>query len=721
MGKKGISIRRSLLRNLVLLILLTSGAILAVTVVAGKHAVEDLSRTLIEKAAEQTEKELEHFFGSVHGQVLIGREWAKSDMLDADHPLALNALFVPILEQNRQLSSMMVSESTGTGYLLLRDALNPHQWVNRVIHIKEGGNEAYKRYWNTQTGAVREETIPMNYDSRTRLWYKGSMKTVHGTKGKEVFWTKPVIFLTTKDPGITAGTHYTHPDGRSVVVAYDLLLLDIARLTTKRIRPSKNGTAFVLVEDKEKNELRVVGLPKDVRFSNDNEIKKELIVVPQTVADAAAHLPRADDFGIGPIAFAVKAWKESGMEGKGATFSFEGANGDWWAGMRPFDVGQNRFWIGVAVPERDFLGEVERQQEIVLGIALLALFAAIIMAIFLARGYGKPLEQLVLTSQRIRSLDLHLDSPVNSRLREINDLAHSQRELISAMQSFVRYVPLEVVRELVKRGAVAQIGGKTESLTILFTDVRGFTSISEKMTPQELAEHMAEYFEMMLGEIRMHGATVDKMVGDAIIAFWGAPKPDENHAEHALTSTLACRERLAEKNAEWEARGLPPMPTRFGIATGDVVVGNIGAATRLNYTVLGDTVNLAARLEGINKLYGTEILVSESVKDSVSEGFAWRRVDQVAVKGKSKAVNIYELLGREGQLPQGDARFAKKYEEALELFQEKEFNTAKSVALHLRSLRSDDASVLRLIACCEDFLENPPPEDWDGATRLNKK
>ncbi len=703
-----------------LLIVVTSGAILAVTVIAGQYAAEHLSRTLIDRAAQQTEKELDAFFATVHKQVIIGREWAHSGLLDADDHLALNKLFVPVLQRNPQMSSMMVSESTGTGYLLLRNALKHNEWMNRVVRIKPTGNEAYFRYWDQQTGAVRDKTVPTKYDSRKRGWYLGSLKTQAGQPGRDVFWTKPVIFKSTKDPGITAGAHVKVSEGLTLVVAFDLLLLDIARMTTKRIKPSANGTAFVLVEEKKAGELRVVGLPRDDRYRDDKAIKAALIVARQTQADAKARLPRAESFPVGPVAAAVKAWRAGGMKNR-AVFQFQNRGEDWWAEMRSYDVGQNRFWICVAVPEKDFLGEVKRQQLIVIGISLIALIGAIIMAFVLARRYARPLEQLVSTSQRIRNLDLDVDATVQSKLREINDLAHSQHELILAMQSFVRYVPLEVVRELVKQGEVAEIGGTTRALTLMFTDIRGFTSISEQMEPQDLAEHMAEYFELMLAELNARGATVDKFVGDAIVAFWGAPKPDPDHTRHAMQSALACVQALEKKNKEWEARGLPPMPTRFGLATGEVVVGNIGAASRLSYTVLGDRVNLAARLEGANKLYGTSVLVTSWVMAAAGEGFEWRRMGRVAVKGKIEAVDIFTLLGATGEVPEETLRFARDYEAALDLFQSGDFAAAREAARILDKQRPDDISVERLIESCETSLEEPPDSSWDGTVRLTTK
>lgn len=268
---------------------------------------------------------------------------------------------------------------------------------------------------------------------------------------------------------------------------------------------------------------------------------------------------------------------------------------------------------------------------------------------------------------------------------------------------------------------VASIGGETQTLTILFTDIQGFTEISEKMLPQDLAEHMKEYFDLMLNELKTVGATVDKFVGDAIVAFWGAPLSDPNQVKNALNGVIACSRELEKKNREWEQSGRPMMPTRFGLTVGEVTVGNIGAEHRLSYTVLGDKVNLAARLEGINKLYGTEVMAPEELVLKAGDEYLWRRVDRVAVKGKTEGIDIYELLGTKGDVSSEKLQFAKDYETGLKLFQESEFEKSEIQLNKLKKNYPDDKSILRLLESIALFKENPPPESWDGTIRILTK
>ena len=388
-------------------------------------------------------------------------------------------------------------------------------------------------------------------------------------------------------------------------------------------------------------------------------------------------------------------------------------------GFKRFSVGPHRsFWIAVVVPESDFTGEIHRQRNIILGIMVVALVVAVGLGFWLARRYSRPLEALARQSQRIQDLDLTPTQAIDSGLAEVQHLAASQEQMRAALESFSRYVPIEVVRELIRRGEVARIGGKVAPITILFSDIRGFTTISENLAPDDLADHMADYFALLLEILHGRRATVDKFIGDAILAFWGAPSPDTHLPEEAVRAALECVQTLEAHNKQWRAQGRTELPTCFGIHTGEVVVGNIGAPSRLSYTVLGDAVNLASRLEALNRLYGTSVLISEDVRAPVQEAFHLRLVDRVAVKGKIHPVQIYEVLGERGEVDEERLAFAQKYEEAFQRYQDQEFTQAVAALediLEQGLSPADDPSVTRLLEACRR-LEAPTP--W---TRLGRR
>ena len=215
---------------------------------------------------------------------------------------------------------------------------------------------------------------------------------------------------------------------------------------------------------------------------------------------------------------------------------------------------------------------------------------------------------------------------------------------------FGQYVPPELVDEMAKNPGNFSMEGESREMTVLFSDVRGFTSISEALSPEDLREYINDYLTTMSTIIRSSfRGTLDKYIGDAIMAFWGAPLEDNEHPRHAIQAGLKMITRLKEVQPEFKARGLPEINIGVGINPGRVSVGNMGSSLRLAYTVMGDAVNLASRLEGITKEYGVQIIIGEETKASVDD-VETRELDKVRVKGKDLAVTIYEPLGFKGEI-----------------------------------------------------------------------
>jgi adenylate cyclase len=273
----------------------------------------------------------------------------------------------------------------------------------------------------------------------------------------------------------------------------------------------------------------------------------------------------------------------------------------------------------------------------------------------------------------------------------------------------------------VKRGEAAKLGGTSRELTIMFSDVRGFTTLSEQMGPEALTAHLAEYFARLMDLVDEHGGAVDKMIGDAVMSLWGAPVPHADHAARALRAALASRDWLEGFNARCVKEGKPPLKTGFGLVTGTAFVGNVGSPTRLNYTALGDTANLASRLEGASKIYGVTILCDESVKEAAGEGFLWRCLDVVAVKGKDRPARVYEPLGLVGKVPPARIAFARAYEQAFENYLARRFDAALARLATLAPEQAHDVSVVRLTELCRALEGDPPAPDWDGVARLTAK
>jgi adenylate cyclase len=217
------------------------------------------------------------------------------------------------------------------------------------------------------------------------------------------------------------------------------------------------------------------------------------------------------------------------------------------------------------------------------------------------------------------------------------------REKRQVKRLFSRYVPKNVYDQLMADPTRAALGGKRRQMTVLFSDVRGFTALSEKATPEEVVGQLNEYFSRMVQVLFDHHGTLDKFVGDMVMGLFGAPLDDGDHAEHAVQAALAMSEALDELNQRWAAAGKPPLDIGVGISTGDMVAGNIGSDTIMSYTVIGDSVNLGARLESLNKDFGTRIIISEATRAHLKGRYDIRPLGQVTVKGKSKPVAIFEV------------------------------------------------------------------------------
>ena len=287
-------------------------------------------------------------------------------------------------------------------------------------------------------------------------------------------------------------------------------------------------------------------------------------------------------------------------------------------------------------------------------------------------------------------------------------------------QAFSKYVSPAVVDELLKNEKNLALGGKKQRLTVMFSDLRGFTTFSEKLDPQQLSEFLNVYFTKMTDEVFKAQGTLDKFIGDAVMAFFGAPLTYKNNAENACRCALNSLERLTELNIEFQKQGYPLLDMGIGLNTGDMSVGNMGSSTLQNYTVLGDSVNLAARLEGLNKDYGTHIIIGSDTYEEVKNIFICRELDLVRVKGKKEATPIYELIS-EKLKSETDKNWLIEYNKARAAYKNKNFVDASTLYEKCIVMNPQDKTSKVFLKRCDDFKMNPPDENWDGTYNLDHK
>jgi adenylate cyclase len=366
-------------------------------------------------------------------------------------------------------------------------------------------------------------------------------------------------------------------------------------------------------------------------------------------------------------------------------------------------VARTQEWlVGIVVPEAHYTRELRSLRSRFLA-ALAVLTALTLFAgAALLRPIRRSLARVVDATTRMRGFDL-APASTDAPLREVTEVMEGVERAKTSMRALGKYVPMDLVRQLYTANEEPRLGGELVDLSLMFTDIEGFTDLAERLEPHTLARALGDYLEAMTAGVRSTKGTVDKFIGDAVMAFWNAPRPLPDHAVRACRAALACRKatRVLFASAAWD--GLPPLVTRYGLHTGRVLVGHFGAPERFSYTALGDGVNLAARLEGLCKQYGVVTLVSEAIMRAAGEGFSFRVIDKVAVKGKKQAVLVYELL--EEPRPELAA-----YEEAFAAYLGRDFARARELLHHL----PDDPPSRILAARCEAMLGDSPPPDWDG-------
>jgi len=363
----------------------------------------------------------------------------------------------------------------------------------------------------------------------------------------------------------------------------------------------------------------------------------------------------------------------------------------WLATFRAL-AGSQGWFVGVVVPEAAYTRELHALRS-----RLLAACAVIIALVLLGGGAAvialrRGLGRIRHGTTRMSMLEF-APASIETPFRDVQEVLSGLEQAKTALRGMGKYAPLDLVREL----------------SILFTDLEGFTSLSERLSPDELARALGLYLDAMTGAIRSCGGTIDKFIGDSVMALWNAPALRPHHARLACTAILACKAASAQlyESAAWS--GLPPLRTRFGVHRDTVMVGHFGAPERFSYTALGDGVNLASRLEGLCKQYEVDVIVSQPVVDAAGDDFLFRRLDCVAVKGRSEGVMVYELLGVAGS-EVANLLSARAYEAALEAYAGRDF----AGAISLLAQHPDDGPARVLLARCRELLERPPPPQWTG-------
>ena len=300
--------------------------------------------------------------------------------------------------------------------------------------------------------------------------------------------------------------------------------------------------------------------------------------------------------------------------------------------------------------------------------------------------------------------------------------AAERRNRRFVQEALGRYTSPALVRELIEHPEHLSLEwGERRGMSVYFSDIAGFTTISEGLTPEELVALLNDYLTHMTDLVLEHGGVVDKYIGDAVMAFWGAPIPNPDHAASAVRCAIAMRDRCAALRPQWKARFGVDLHARAGLSSGDAVVGNMGSKHKYNYTVMGDMVNLASRLEGANKAYGSSLMVSEACFERVQALVVARELDLLAVKGKERPVRVYEIMGERGTMSDDVIALTIAFEAALAQYRDQDFAGARASFEAILVKTPDDGPSKAYLARCDQLAIDPPGPAWDGVWHLKEK
>ncbi|MBW8639702.1 hypothetical protein K1W69_21085 [Hoeflea sp. WL0058] len=513
-----------------------------------------------------------------------------------------------INDPNMDIHGARPPAGTGYAYRLLEPNRGPST-LDRYIFL------------DNEQNTLGEVSAESGYDPRRRAWYNVAVDAGTTTiTDPELFWAFGLV-------GFTVAELYEVDGKLAGVVAADVTLDSFSSyLAQKPVSP--NSLSYLLDD----HGMVLAASDGATTYGSDND---------------QVSLPHVADVENRLVSLAYSQRPETaGTE----VYRFSHEGSDFIVGLSSLEEDLDKPWrLMVLTPLSDFTAEFTRNSQRMLIIGLVAIAVQLTIIYVIAGLIASPLQRLTRKVARIQSLEISADLPMQrSRIREVDVLSQAIDTLDTVVQAFARFVPVGLVRELLKSDRQLELGGQSRFLTILFCDVEAFSTLAERIAARDLLARVS----VLLGDItnRVHDqkGTIDKFMGDGVMAFWGAPVALDDHAWHGCVAALAIQRDLERLNAEWRGNDEPEMRLRVGIHSDVVLVGNIGSKDRMSYTVLGDGVNIASRLEGCNKIYGTLVCISHDTFSEAGDRICVRPIDEVQVKGRRATVTIYELLGAYG-------------------------------------------------------------------------
>ncbi len=644
----------------------------------------DLARTLNQQIAGAVKSELNARITSAEAAFAALRTILVENVIDAREADKRQFVFLSQIQAQPTLSWIAFGWPDGAFFGAHRLSDENLEMVEITADAKD--RRIVDRYRFLPADIEFEMRTPEDnsFDVTAQPWYRDAMDA------KAPQWMEVIVHPTHKRAAITyAGPIdiYSKRQGAlAVMIEHDRLARFLARLTVGRA-----GAAFILAAD------------------------GHIVAGPDAAADAARGMELAGHPLFGIATEAGVALKAKMSPAAMADLRIPQRGTAYQVAIAP--LGFRDWHVAIAIPEQEILGKIEetttRLGMLLIGLVIVAGLASVLLA---RRLIAEPLRRVVGDLKHVENFELDRIVHRPSRLDELDALSSALVRVRGGLAAFSRYIPTDLVRMLLAEGIEAKPGGTMRPLTILFADVAGFTGLSERLG-DKIVPLIGRYLDAASQAVDRERGTIDKFIGDAVMAFWGAPQANPDHARDACRGALALKRAVAETRLT-DDKG-EPLTIRIGLNSGTVLVGNIGSERRLNYTVIGDAVNVASRLEGINKIYGTHILVGEETRRLAGDTIMVREIDRIAVFGRMQGVAIYELLGLNEGAP-GLPAWARLYEEGLADYRARRWHEAIARFERLLNLRDDEPSRL-MIARCRELIASPPGEGWTAVTIMDSK
>ncbi|HEX4383305.1 MAG TPA: adenylate/guanylate cyclase domain-containing protein [Myxococcales bacterium] len=685
---RGLPLRPTLVTGVIGLILIAAGAVGLSAYLSSRRVVSHLWHEFADEIGAYTTQRALRYLEPAQPAVALEQRLAAEKKLDPNDRFALLQYFHAVLLANPTFTWVSYGSADGAYISSFRNGPGDIQETLREQTPKGTRWRDFALQHDGTWKTLRDEI--QSYDPRTRPWYAAASASDHGV------WVEPFLFTSHQQPGFIYSAKDL--DGTALRGVW-AIQFEVAALSEflATLHIGDTGRAYIVTRSG-----LVVGHPAGQTTETINGVTG--------IAHADHH----------PDPMLSGAWQALQTHKPGTRgFSF----GPYLAMVAEFPPESGIDWrvIGV-VPKLEYFGEARQQAWYAVLIGALAALVAAFLGAILSSRVSEAMGEISDEMDRVGRFELspHKLQAQTSVVREVKAMADSTERMKSSLRSFGRYVPRELVQDLLLSGREAVLGGEKRVITTLFQDIAGFTTLSETMEPDELVTTLGEYFKDMSELVRGNYGTVDKYIGDAIMAFWNAPRSNDAHALFACRAALAMRNHLREMQTQWAAQGKPLIAARIGINTGEAVVGNIGSPERMNYTAMGDAVNIASRLEGLNKQYGTDIVLGEMTAKMVEGRMILRPIDWVALKGKGRAVLVHELIGETGKVGADDLRTVALHREALDLYRNRDFTVAEARFMEVHAAFRDPAS-LKMASRCKEYVAEPPPADWNGSYTMTEK